>query len=234
MVEGQSDNHTIRYIKKREDTMSRVERARQSVDGTLDRWQIRAEAMEAHLNVSEKQAMERVEAVKKSYLDNIDKVKAGIAKSKSLADAEKQRLQTRLDEARVQFALGKAETEDEFNKQCMALKSGLAQLEREVDADLAAIDEEDDEFLDQAVQDLVDGWDAVDAEMDAMTVKFQTMKMETTAGAEAKIAQAKNDLAAFKKKISVKRADASEKVQTFSSEFDKGWEQIKAAFKSLE
>ena len=214
--------------------MSRVERARQSVDGTLDRWQIRAEAMEAHLNVSEKQAMERVEAVKKSYLDNIDKVKAGIVKSKSLADAEKQRLQTRLDEARVQFALGKAETEDEFNKQCMALKSGLEQLEREVDADLAAIDEEDDEFLDQAVQDLVDGWDAVDAEMDAMTVKFQTMKMETTAGAEAKIAQAKNDLAAFKKKISAKRADASEKVQTFSSEFDKGWEQIKAAFKSLE
>jgi hypothetical protein len=190
--------------------------------------------MEAHLNVSEKQAMERVEAVKRSYFDNIDKIKAGIDKSKSLADAEKQRLQTRLDEARVQFALGKAETEDEFNKQCMALKSGLAQLEREVDADLAAIDEEDDEFLDQAVQELVDGWDALDAEMDAMTVKFQTMKMETTAGAEAKIAQAKNDLAAFKKKISVKRADASEKVQTFSLEFDKGWEQIKAAFKSLE
>ena len=106
--------------------MSRVQRIRQSVDGTLDRWQVRAEAMEAHLDASQEQAMERVEAGKEAYLSAIDKAKTGIAEANSLADAEKQRLQTRLDEASVQIALGKAETEEAFNKQRETLKKGLA------------------------------------------------------------------------------------------------------------
>ena len=83
--------------------MSRTERIRQSADGALDRWQVRAEAIESQLDASKDQAMEKVEASKKSYLNAIDKVKAGVAESKTLADDKKQKLQTQLDEARVQL-----------------------------------------------------------------------------------------------------------------------------------
>ena len=88
--------------------MSRTQRIRQSADGALDRWQVRAEAIESQLDASKDQSMEKVEAAKRAYLKTIDKVKAGVAESKTLADAEKQRLRTRLDESRVQVALGKA------------------------------------------------------------------------------------------------------------------------------
>jgi hypothetical protein len=213
--------------------MSRVERVRQSLDGTLDRWQTRVEAMEAHLDASQTQAMERVEGVKKSYLHTIDKVKTGIGESKSLAVSEKERLQTRLDEARVQFALGKAETEDEFNRQCRALKSGLSQLEREIDSELTAFDAHVDESLDRVAKDLVDAGNALDAEMDAMTTHFQTMKAQATAEIEEQTVKAKSELASFKEKINAKRGDASANIHAFNSEFDAGWNQIRSAFKNL-
>jgi hypothetical protein len=189
--------------------------------------------MEAHLDASQKQAMERVEAAKKSYLHTIDKVKTGIGQSRALAVSEKDRMQTRLDEARVQFALGKAETEDEFNSQCKALKSGLAKLEREIDHELTAFDAKVDDSLDHAAKDLVDAGNALDAEMDAMTTHFQTMKAQVTTEIEAQTAKAKSELASFKEKINAKRGDVSANIHAFDSEFDAGWNQIKSAFKNL-
>ena len=141
--------------------MSRVKQIRQSVDGTLDRWQVKAEAMETVLDTSQDQVLDKLETGKQAYLDVIDKVKAGIATSQSLAQAEKDRLQQRLDEARLQIALGKADTIDAFNEQRQKLSKELARLEKEVDAELAAFDEEVDEVLDEAAQDLVQAGDAL-------------------------------------------------------------------------
>lgn len=213
--------------------MSRIERFRQSVDGTLDRWQVKAEAMEAHLDASKEQASERVESAKKAYLSSIDKAKAGIAASKSLADTEKQRIQTKLDETRVQFALGKADTEDEFNKQRDAIKAELAKLEKEIDSGFAGFDDKVDESLDHVARDLVKAGDALHAEIDATAATIKDWKAWVKTVSDDKVAEAKSDLAAFKEKISATRADTSKNADAFRDEFDAGWKQIKSAFKNL-
>ena len=79
--------------------MSRVIEIRQSVDGVLDRWQVKVEAMETLLDASQDQVLDKLEASKQAYVDVIDKVKVGIADSQSLAQAEKDRLQQRLGPA---------------------------------------------------------------------------------------------------------------------------------------
>ena len=213
--------------------MNRTERIRQSVDGVLDRWQVRAEAIESQLDASKDQAMERVEATKKSYLDAIDKVKAGVAESKTLANDKKQKLQTQLDETRIQMALGKAETVDEFNKQRQALKTGYSNLEKEVDAELAALDNEIDESLDLMARDLVDAGNALDAEMDAANARLEALKEKAAADVDANVSKVKQKVDGFIAKIDAKRKDASASAQDFESEFSQGWNQIVSAFKNL-
>ncbi len=213
--------------------MSRTQRIRQSADGALDRWQVRAEAIESQLDASKDQSMEKVEATKRAYLKTIDKVKAGVAESKTLADAEKQRLRTRLDEARVQVALGKAETAEAFGKQREALKTELSNVEKEVDAELAAFDNEVDETLDQMARDLVEAADALDAEMDAAAARLEALKAKASADVDANVAEVKRNVDEFKAKIDAKRKDASASVQAFDSEFNQGWKQIISAFKNL-
>ena len=213
--------------------MSRTQRVRQSVDGALDRWQARAEAVETHLDASKDQAMEKVEASKQAYLRTIDKVKTGIAESKTLADAEKQRLHAKLDEARVQVALGKAETAEAFDKQRKALKTELVNVERKVDAELAAFDNEVDEALDTMAKDLVEAADALDADMDAAAAKMDALKAKASADFKENRAEVKSNVAAFKAKIDAKRKEASANAQAFESEFSEGWKQIIASFRSL-
>ena len=213
--------------------MSRTQRIRQSADGALNRWQIRAEAIESQLDTSKDQAMEKVEATKRAYLKTIDKVKAGVAGSKTLADAEKQQLQTRLDEARVQVALGKAETAEAFDKQREALKTELSNMEKEVDAELAAFDNKVDETLDQMARDLVEAADALDAEMDAAAVRLEVLKAKASAYFNANLAEVKRNVDGLKAKIDTKRKDASANAQVFELEFNQGWKQIVSAFKNL-
>ena len=213
--------------------MSRTQKIRQSVDGALDRWQARAEAVESHLHASKDEAMEKVEASKQAYLRTIDKVKAEVAKSKTIADSEKQRLQQNLDEARVKVALGKADTVDEFNKQRDALKTELANVEKKVDAELAAFDDKADETLDRLARDLVKAADAFDAEMDAAAAKLHSLKEKVSVDFDANAEKVKSNVAAFKTKIGAKREDASTNAQAFESEFSEGWHQIVASFKNL-
>ena len=213
--------------------MSRTERIRQSADGALDRWQVRAEAIESQFDASKDQAMEKVEASKQAYLNTIDKAKAGIAQSKTLADAEKQRLQAKLDGARVQVALGKAETAEELNKQREVLKTELSNVEKEVDAELAAFDNEVDETLDQMARDLVEAADALDAEMDAAAARLVALKAKASADVNVSVAEVKLNVDGFKAKIDAKRNDASASVREFDSEFNQGWNQIISAFKNL-
>lgn len=213
--------------------MSRTQRIRQSADGALDRWQARAEAIESQFDTSKDQAMEKVEATKRAYLKTIDKVKAGVAESKTLADAEKQRLRTRLDEARVRVVLGKAETAEAFDKQREALKTELSNVEKEVDAELAAFDNEVDESLDEMARDLVEAADALDAEMDAAAARLEALKAKASAEVTATVAEVKRNVDGFKAKIDAKRKDASASAQVFESEFNQGWNQIVSAFKNL-
>ena len=213
--------------------MSRVIEIRQSVDGVLDRWQVKVEAMETLLDASQDQVLDKLEASKQAYVDVIDKVKVGITDSQSLAQAEKDRLQQRLDEARVQIALGKADTIDAFNEQRQKLSKELAHLEKEVDAELAAFDEEVDEVLDEAAQDLVQAGNALDAQLEATAVQLLLFKDTVKSGAETKIAQAREGVAALKANVAAVRKDAPATIKAFETEFTAGWDQMVSAFKNL-
>lgn len=213
--------------------MSRVIEIRQSVDGVLDRWQVKVEAMETLLDASQDQVLDKLEASKQAYVNVIDKVKVGIADSQSLAEAEKDRLQQRLDEARVQIALGKADTIDAFNEQRQKLSKELAHLEKEVDVELAAFDEKVDEVLDEAAQDLVQAGNALDAQLEATAVQLLVFKDTVKSGAETKIAQAREGVAALKANVAAVRKDAPATIKAFETEFTAGWDQMVSAFKNL-
>lgn len=202
--------------------MSRIRKIRDSVDGRLDRWQARAEAMENQLSASKEKAQDRVEASKRTYVDAIDKAKAGIEASTSLAANEKQRLHTNLDSARVQAALGKVESKDAFARQSREIRAGLKEMEGNIDKELDAFDSSIDEGLEKMAGELVAARNTLEAELEAAEQRLHGWKDGT-----------KEDIAGFKAKIAEHRGQAAEDLEAFNEDFSEGWKKIGTAFKNL-
>jgi hypothetical protein len=89
--------------------MSRIRQIRESVDVKLDKLDAHADALEASLHHAEDQIRGRIERGKQQVHRALDTLKADIDKSKHLSETYKQKLQERIDELKVQIALGKAE-----------------------------------------------------------------------------------------------------------------------------
>ena len=213
--------------------MSSIKNIRESVDGRLDRWQARAEAMESQISASKEKAQERVEASKQAYVAAIDKAKAGVEASTSLATEEKQRLHAKLDNARVQAALGKAETKDAFTEQSHKIRTSLKEMEGSIDKEMDSFDASIDEGLEKMAAELVAARNTLDAELEAAEQRLHGMKDEAKEDLQAKAAGVKADIAGFKSKISDRRGRAAEDLDAFNTEFSEGWKKIGAAFKNL-
>ena len=84
----------------------------------------------------------------------------------------------------------------------------LSNLEKEVDAEPAAFDNEVDETLDQMARDLVGAADALDAEMDAAAARLVALKAQASADVDVSVAEVKRNVDGFKAKIDAKRKDA--------------------------
>jgi len=213
--------------------MSTAKSIRESIDGALDKWQAKAEAMEAQVEASKEQVSEKFEASKQKYLEFMDKLKEKVSANKELSQERAQALHTKIDEARVQIALGKADTADAIEAQTKVIKTKIREVEEELNKDIASFDKKLNEGWSQIMENLVKASDVFEADLDAAGARLTALKSKASGELKESKEEIKKSLAEIKEKIAEERKNFSESTAAFDTEFSEGWNKIVGAFKGL-
>ncbi len=206
--------------------MAKVHEIRKSIDTKLDRLEAGAAALEAQLDITKDKALERLESQKKQFSQALDRLKAEIEKSKTLAADIKAKIVQQVDHLKVQLALGKAEAKDAYEAQKEKIGGAIASFQTSVEREVG-------EVSDAVTQELVAAENALDAELDAVAAQFEIEKARQQAQFEQKKKELTEQIHLFKNDLKGKREKAGAKADTFEGEFSAGLEQIKKAFSNL-
>ena len=209
--------------------MSKIHEMRETIDSKLDGLEKRASALEAQLSRSRVAAIEELETRKRKLGDVLNTFKTKIEESKEVADEKKTEIQSRVEHLQVQLALGKAETRDALEEQKKKISDAVKTLEKNVD---------------EGIEDTVTGFetmkekfvglsDALAAEMESLDAQFEMEKAAKKADYQEQKRKLAAKIEAFRNDLSVKKGIAEEKATAFESQFVKGFDQIKHAFKDL-
>ncbi len=206
--------------------MSKIHELRESIDAKLDKWEAGAAALEAQLELTKDKALERLESQKQQLRQALDRLKAEIEKSATVAAETKPKVLAQLDQLKVQLTLGKAETKDAYEAQKKKIKEAIASFQ-------ASVEREVGEVSDAVTQELVAAENAIDAELDAMAAQFEIEKARQQGQFEQKKKELAEQIHLFKNDLKDKREKAGAKAATFEGEFSAGLDQIKKTFSNL-
>jgi ABC-type transporter Mla subunit MlaD len=209
--------------------MSKIKEIRETIDRKLDGLEKRASSLEAHLNMSKDNAVQELEARKRKLDDVLNAFKIKIADTREVAEEKKAKIQSRVEQLHVQLTLGKAETKDALEEQKKKISDAVKTLENNIDEGI----EDTAVGFETLKQDFVEFSDALDAEMESLDMQFEMEKAAKKAEFEEQKKKLAAKIEAFRNDLSVKKGIAEEKAATFESQFIKGFDQIKHAFKDL-
>lgn len=202
---------------------------RSSIDTKLHALQAKTEALGAQLKLTEQKAAERIEHQKQALRDALDGLKTWIERQRDLADAQKQKLETAIDELKVQAALGKAEASDALEVQRKKISDGVAKFENECGAILHQLDAAGQGIM----RKYVETSDALDAEFEAAISRAKEEVAHRGAALDEHKRELNKKLEQLKLQIAEKRKELTEKWDRFQTELKPGLEQIAKAIKGL-
>jgi chromosome segregation ATPase len=206
--------------------MSKVREIREAIDTKLDAWEKQVSALEAQLTQSKEQALERLETQKKHFKDALNRFSTEVEKIQDLPKETKIKIRNQIEHLHVQLALGKMETREAYESQKKEIKEAITTFE-------ASIDQQLDETFDALTQDLINEANAIEAELDALQIRFEMEKTEHKAQIDQKKQEFVSKIQAFKENIEARKQMTKDKAETFESELTSGLSQIKQAFSDL-
>lgn len=213
--------------------MSKIREIREGIDMKLGQWEAGATALEAQLQQTKEQALQKLETRKKRLIDTLEEFKSEVVKVKGLAEEKKTEIQARFEDLQVQLALGKAEARDAFEAQKEKIQHSIAKLEATIDRELDAAGQSIDESLKKAANKFIRAAIGLEAEMEALGVQFEVTKAEAMARFEQKKKELVAQIDGYKRQLDDKKQMAKDKAASFESELSDGVSQIKRAFKNL-
>jgi len=213
--------------------MTNIKETRQAIDTKLDKWEARATAVEAQLQLSKEQAIDQLEVRKKQLNETLTGLKSEIMKAKGLADEKKTEIQATFDDLWVQLALGKAEARDSFEAQREKIQRSIAKLEATVDGQLQASDQAVHESLRKATNEFIIAAIRLEAEMEFLAIQFQVKKDSARDRLEHEKRALIEQIKHYKQQLVEKKQMAQDKAATFESDLSDGMSRIKQAFKNL-
>ena len=145
--------------------MTFIKDLRASIDTGLDKLEAKAEALEAHFELTEDAIEDRIESMGKSLKEAAETLHDKI--SDSVSDETRTRIRASLEHLQVQLALGKAEGRDAYNEKKKQISRAIADFNAELDAAEAADAKSATSELDGAVKDYVESAVFMEAELAA-------------------------------------------------------------------
>lgn len=209
--------------------MSRIRDVRNSIDKKLDAWERQAQALEAQLTVTRDKALDRLEEHKRQFRDVLSRIDAEVEKSKALADQARTEVRARIEQLRAQLALGKAEVREALEDQRRKILDAVAAFENTADEKLTSTGFDAGRLW----EDLVGKASAVEAELEALRLRFELETARQQARLEEKKQELQGKLAAFRDELNTRKQAAQGKAEAIERELAAGLEGIKAAFRHL-
>jgi chromosome segregation ATPase len=211
----------------------RIQQIRKSIDTRLDSLQAQAEALDAQLAATKREAQQRIERQKQALRDALDHLKKEIQRQGGIAEEKRQKLATAVDQLKVQVALGKADALDVLEAQLKSLRESVAKFEAEAEGHLAGAGQQLNAAADTVMRRYVQACDALHAELQAARARLKREVSERGPSLEQRKRELDEKIGAVKKQLAEQRKRQAEKWKQFQRELEPGLSQIAKAFKSL-
>lgn len=213
--------------------MTSILNIRESINSKLDKWEAQANALQAQLELSKDQVMQRVEK-QKQRLEKISKnVAEKINASAKLTSETKLNIKSSFEHLQLQLSLGGMDTRVAYQDWKHNLQYSLAKFE----ADLELSSTEDDEAImaemDMLMAEYIKEVYAMDAEIEAMELKFGDDKARIKANFENDRQEVLSKIDSYKAELAIKRKETTDKIEKFESELSDGASKIKDSVKNL-
>jgi hypothetical protein len=202
--------------------MSNIHDIRQSIDRKLDRWEVRASTIEAHIDTTKDDASARVEAQKARLRGTLDRFETRIAEAQDLNSEKKAEVHTQVDNFKVQLALGKTDARDAYDEQNQKIRHAWTEFAAAVDHDVDALDED----MQTIERELVAEVDKLDAELDGMKLQFAKERDEVRQQLADGKTEFNGKIKAFKATIAEKRGRGKEKAAELEQELSRQSKEI--------
>ncbi len=183
--------------------------------------------LELQLDMDINEVPEAFEEQKAKLTEMIDQAKASID-SLELGE-QATALQTKLDEMRVQAALGKAESKEAFEEQRSKIDSTLNQ----ISAEAKSMVEIADETVSSWQEDFSQAIEKMQTRMDVLKVQFHLGMADTKDEYEAKRKELKTQLHDMKTRAEAKSEAREEKAEGFMEEMGEAFGHFKKGIRGL-
>jgi hypothetical protein len=154
--------------------MSTLKEFRAALDQRFDRWDAELDALQAQLEVTREQAMERVQQGRERLAEAADGLETRLEDVADLATDKGRDLRRDMQALRVQLALGEAETRDAYQAQRRRVSHAVGQVESK----LGHFEEHLEDDLADEVESFVRAADRLHVELQAAEVQFALFKAE--------------------------------------------------------
>ncbi|MCI4667332.1 MAG: hypothetical protein MRZ79_04165 [Bacteroidia bacterium] len=196
------------------------------MDKELSKWQKEVEELEIDLQLSEDEIINSFENHKNNLTQNIDSF-SQMANEK-LGETAKG-LQTKLDELRVQLALGKAESKEAYEKQRTELNTALHNVSAEYDK----VVEQAGETFEEAKEGLGEQLSKFQSKLDVFRLHFHLGMAEAKDDYEEKKKELNQELGKMKSKVKEAEEKGSDKWEDFGKEMGEAFSHFQGAIKKL-
>ena len=197
----------------------RIEQVRGSIDRTLETLQSRAEALRAHFRLTKQKRAERIEHSKQALRETLDKLRAEIGVARASRVQTRQKLGAAIDDLKVQISLGKAEGADLLEAEKERVSTGLHHFEkREAPPAARQIPPQRSTFAAETLmQDYAQARDALNAELEAATVRLKEEASRSGAAFEERKKQLTEKIGRVQQELAGHRKRFGEKLSQFSA-----------------
>ncbi len=193
----------------------------------IDEWKSSLENLRVQLHLGLEEAKDEFEEQKKKLNEWTHDIQAKLRHAKDLTEEKALKLRTGLDDLRVQAALGKADTEDAWDKQRDNLSKKIHELKHQVKEVYSHSKGNAKEILDKASDQL----DDLHTRFDLFRLQAHLAKMESADAWEERKKVLSEKIHDINTKLEKGKETASEKWDHFSQEMSEAWTHFRDAFK---
>lgn len=197
------------------------------ITNKLNEWKADIEHLNVQMHLGAEEAKEEFEEQKSRLKKWLDSTKHELDELKDAGKAEFSDLRTRMDELRVQAALGRAESKEKLEEQSKKISKGMNALSNEIK-----------ELVHENKEDLAELREEAEVKINTMHTQFDMLKLRMKLGSM----EAKEDWDEMKDKVGHAFKDAKHKIsdtaeasedkfKAIRSELSSSWKKIRDILK---
>lgn len=195
------------------------------INQKIQEWKGEIEHLNVQLHLGVKEAQDEFEKQKKHLHEWSEEVKKEVIDIAHFGEDKTKEFQMRLDELRVQAALGRAETRDEIDHQVHNLNLAVHHVKLELSKLLDQSKSQIGEFIESAADTL----DKIHTRMDLINLRMHLGKKEVEDEWEEKKVELSHALHDIHVKIDKAKDLTEDKWENFTAEIKEAWKHVKKA-----